>query len=78
MKFKELVVGQTFLFKHDEGNLSWLSLAKGPWVKTSTRCYRKDTNPFSADYFKRMEHSSEVNHVYRVGSINVEVTGVTK
>ena len=78
MKFKELLVGQTFLFKHEKLPLPWLSFAKGPWVKTSAKCYRKDTNPFSTDYFERMEHSSEVNHIYQVGSINDKVTEVTK
>ena len=78
MKFKELLVGQVFEFDHSKLTCSCTGLAYGPWVKTSTRCYRKDTNPFSLDYIERQEHASGLK--YQVGTINAEVLlqGATK
>ena len=72
MKFKELSIWQTFEFDESDNPFS-LGLAQGPWVKVSARRYRKDTNPFSADYVERVEHIFGVNHLNQVGSINVEV-----
>lgn len=76
MKFKELAVWQRFEFKHSEGGLSYLGFALGPWLKVSTRRYRKDTDPYAMDYSERVEHSFGVNHLNHVGSINVEVTPI--
>lgn len=69
MTFKQLKINQRFEFKRSE----FPGLERGPWIKTSARGYRKDTNPFSADLHERLEHQEWSNLKCTVGSINVEV-----
>ena len=69
MKFRNLYIGQRFEFIH----VPFSGMEHGPWVKVSTRKYRKDTSPFSVDRFARMEHETWCKLICQVGTINVAV-----
>ncbi len=72
MRFKDLTIGQRFEFDHS-GLMFPNNLAHGPWIKTSSRKYRKDSSPFSLDYIKRQQHAFNLKYPNEVGTINVKV-----
>ncbi len=75
MKFRELSIGQRFEF--DRSGLTVChGLESGPWVKTSSRGYRKDTTPFSLDPIVRHEHVIYSAMKCTVGSINTTVVAL--
>ena len=57
MKFKELYIGEIFIFASETDPRFRTSLAKGPWVKVSPRKY---------------EHIQGRGEM-RIGAVNVEV-----
>lgn len=74
MKFKELNIGARFEF--DRSGLPLChGLESGPWIKTSSRNYRKDTTPFTDDALAKMDHLtySHATMKCQAGSINVTV-----
>lgn len=64
MKFKELSIGQEFIFERERVmNWRYYGLASGPWIKTSAKKYvHKDPERYPGDL--------------RIGSINVQVVPV--
>ncbi len=74
MKFKQLKFGQIFEFASIK-TFPFSGMERGPWIKFSSRKYRKLTNPFSLDRKERDDHSlfSSKEMECQVGSINVEV-----
>lgn len=72
MKFKQLHIGQRFEFDHSGLPLCH-GLEPGPWVKMSTRKYRKDTTPFTTDKLAQMDHATHSVMVCEVGTVNTTV-----
>lgn len=74
MKFKQLKVGQIFEFDSIK-SFPLSGMERGPWIKMSSRKYRKLTNPFSLNRTDRDEHVlfSSKEMECQVGSINVGV-----
>lgn len=72
--FKDLNIGAKFEFDH-AGLPICHGLESGPWIKTSSRGYRKDTSPFTADALERMDHFtySHATMKCQVGSTRVAV-----
>ncbi len=72
LKFKQLSIGARFEFDHT-GLPPCHGLEPGPWVKTSSRGYQKDTTPFTLDQISRNEHAIYSTMKCTVGSINTTV-----
>lgn len=68
MTFKELTIGQMFIFKN-----RFPGEELGPWTKISARKYIKTANPFSLDPIERQKAQEYNGLECSVGSINTEV-----
>ena len=74
MQFKDLELHQEFIFASEKDPRYFCSgMARGPWMRTSTRCYKPITDPFSCDPAERDEHEFWSQRSNQVGSIAVEV-----
>jgi hypothetical protein len=72
--FKDLDLYQEFIFASEaDPRYHCSGMARGPWMRTSARCYKPVTDPFSADAVERDEHEFWSQRHNQVGSINVEV-----
>jgi hypothetical protein len=74
MQFKDLELHQEFIFASEaDPRYHCSGMARGPWMRTSARCYKPVTDPFSPDPAERDEHEFWSQRHNQVGSIAVEV-----